>query len=72
MLDGRRKEDQMRAAPRRPNVRRIVIAAILFIALVEPVVMYRSLVRERERRQQAFAQTEQSMPDDVSPDSAGR
>ena len=62
----------MRAAPRRPTVRRIVIVAILFLAILEPVVMYHSLVREREQRQQAFAQTQQPSSDDVSMDGAGR
>jgi len=40
---------------RRSSVRRIVIVAIVVLAIVEPIVMYRSLVRERDRRQQAFA-----------------
>jgi hypothetical protein len=62
----------MRAESRRPTVRRIVIAAILLLAIVEPVVMYRSLVREREQRQQAFAQAQQSAPDTAFADDAGR
>jgi hypothetical protein len=55
---------------RHPTVRRIVIAAVLLLAIVEPVVMYRSLMRERDQRQQAFAQTQQSAPDAAY--SAGR
>jgi hypothetical protein len=47
-----------------------VIAAVLLLAIVEPVVMYRSLMRERDQRQQAFAQTQQSAPDAAY--SAGR
>jgi len=39
--DGRRK--------RRP-IRRIVIAAILLVALIEPLVMYRALTHERAAR----------------------
>jgi hypothetical protein len=56
---------------RRSSVRRIVIAAIVALAIVEPIVMYRSLMRERDRRQQAFAQTLQSVPD-ISPTDPGR
>jgi len=59
----------MRAASRRPTIRRIVIAAVLLLAILEPLVMYRSLVREREHRLQAFAQM---LSVDDAPGSAGR
>lgn len=62
----------MSAESRRPTIRRIIIAAILLLAIVEPVVMYRSLVRERDRREQAFAQTQQWAPGTSSTDDAGR
>ncbi len=57
---------------RRPTVRRIVIAAILSLAIVEPIVMYRSLVREREQRQQAFAQSQGPTSANDSQSDAGR
>jgi hypothetical protein len=57
---------------RHPAVRRIVIAAILLLAIVEPVLMYRSLTRERDQRQQVFAQSLQSGPDSAAATDAGR
>jgi hypothetical protein len=62
----------MRGESRRPTVRRIVIAALLLLAIAEPVVMYHSLVREREHRQQAFAQMQQSATESAATDDAGR
>jgi hypothetical protein len=65
-----RKDDQMSAeyqsggkTRKHPSVRRIVIVAIVVLAIVEPLVMYHSLMRERDRRQQAFAQMQQSDAD---------
>ena len=48
---------------RRHPVLRIVIIAVLLLAIAEPLVMYRSLMRERDQRQQALAQTLQSESD---------
>jgi len=38
---------------RRPPIKRIVIVGLLLLALVEPLLMYRSLMRQREQRRQA-------------------
>lgn len=38
---------------RRFPIRRIVIVGLLLLALVEPLLMYRSLMRQREQRRQA-------------------
>ena len=47
-----------RRTRKHPPVGWIVLGAILLLAIIEPFVMYRSLMREREQRQQAFAQTQ--------------
>ncbi len=44
-------------ARKRPLVRRLVIVAILLFIVIEPVVMYHSLMREREQRLQALLHT---------------
>jgi hypothetical protein len=49
----RNADGKARGAPRagrRLRIRRIVIVALLLAALVEPLVMYRTLMREREER----------------------
>jgi hypothetical protein len=74
-----RKEDQMRAESpsgrrtrRHPPIGWIVLGTILLLAIAEPFVMYRSLVREREQRQEAMAQTLQLVPDLPARSDAGR
>ena len=38
---------------RRPSIGRIVIVGLLLLALVEPLLMFKSLMRQREQRRQA-------------------
>ena len=54
-LDGGTGESGRSA--RRPPVGRIVIVGLLLLALVEPLLMYRSLMRQREKRRQASEST---------------
>jgi hypothetical protein len=49
-----------------------VIVAILLLAIAEPLVMYRSLTRERDQRQQALAQSLQWESDMPAPGDAAR
>jgi len=44
-----------RTPPRRLRVWKIVLVAVVLAAVVEPLVMYRVLVAQREQRQQAAA-----------------
>ncbi len=53
---------------RKKLIRRAVLAALLAVALVEPVLMYRSLQKEREQRRTA---TEQPAPTPGSRPGAG-
>jgi hypothetical protein len=50
-LEGRTRHSGRSA--RRLPLRRIVIVGLLLLALVEPLLMYRSLMRQREQRRQA-------------------
>ncbi len=43
---------------RRLRIGKLVILGILLAALVEPIIMYRTLVRQRELRQDARHQVE--------------
>ena len=42
-----------RAPQRRPRIWKFVLVAVVLAALVEPLVMYRILEAQRERRQEA-------------------
>ncbi|HTO23133.1 MAG TPA: hypothetical protein VMQ10_11710 [Spirochaetia bacterium] len=44
-----------RTPPRRVRVWKIVLVAVVLAAVVEPLVMYRVLVAQREQRQEAAA-----------------
>ena len=46
-------EGLRRAPHRRPRIWKIVIIAVLLAAIGEPIVMYRILVLEKEKRQAA-------------------
>ncbi len=46
---------------RRPRVGRYVLIAIALFVVIEPIVMYRSLAREREQRRAALQQVELHM-----------
>jgi hypothetical protein len=58
-------------ARRRRPIRRIVLFAILLLALVEPLIMYRSLVRERAQRR-AVADSSLVNPGVKAGDGSGR
>ena len=61
-----------RKTRRHPPIGWIVLGTILLLAIAEPFVMYRSLMREREQRQEVMAQTLQQVPDLPSQNDAGR
>ncbi len=46
-------EGLRRAPHRRPRIWKIVVIAVLLAAIGEPIVMYRILVQEKEKRQAA-------------------
>jgi hypothetical protein len=49
-----------RTGGRARRLRRIVIWTILLLVIAEPLVMYHSLMRERDQRRQAITQSLQS------------
>jgi hypothetical protein len=49
----RSTEDPQVEQHRRPRIWRIVIVTVLIVAISEPIVMYLSLAREKEKRRTA-------------------